>query len=415
MRRIHCSLRWLTFTLAAFAFAAALRADDAWPRFRGPNGLGVVAGVSFPSQWAEDDYLWRRALPGVGHSSPVVWGEKLLVTSADPATAEMFVTALSAATGEQLWEVSFPSERYSIHGANSFASSTPAVDANHIYILHAKPAQVVLLALSHAGKEVWRREFPPYIERHGFGISPMVVDDMVVFACDHQGDSFVVALDAATGDTRWQIVRKPGKAAYATPCVWQAVDGSRQIILCSMAEGMTAVTPEGKQVWQLADVFTERCTNSPVIAGGLVVCSCGAGGNGESMVAVRPGNGGDVAAEVVHRWTKSMPQSVTPVADGELLFIWHDRGVVSCRDLTSGEQLWLERIGGTYYGSPVLVGGKLYGMSDDGEVVVLAAAREFAELGRVDLGEPTNATPAVGGGRMYLRGAKSLACLPAEK
>jgi outer membrane protein assembly factor BamB len=103
------------------------------------------------------------------------------------------------------------------------------------------------------------------------------------------------------------------------------------------------------------------------------------------------------------------------VAHDGLLFVWHDRGVVSCRDLDSGEQLWLERVGGTYYGSPICVGGRLYCMSADGEVVVLAAEREFAELGRVDLGEPSNATPAVSRGKMFLRSVSSLACLPAEQ
>lgn len=405
-----------SLTLAVFAPLASLRADDNWPRFRGPNGLGIIEEISFPTQWTADDYLWRRDLPGVGHSSPVIWRGKLFVTSADPQTAELFVTALDAAMGEGMWELPFPSRPYSIHGANSYASSTPAVDDKHVYVLHAMPESVLVLAITHDGEEAWRKEFPPFEENHGFGISPMVVDDLVVFACDHRGASFAAALDAATGETRWRIERRSGKAAYATPCLWQAADGSRQLILCSMAEGMVGVAPEdGRVLWQLSDVFTNRCTNSPVVAGGLVVCSSGAGGNGDSMVAVRPGDGANVPAEVVHRWTKAMPQSVTPVACDGLLFIWHDRGVVSCRDLTTGEQLWLERIGGTYYGSPICVGGRLYGMSDTGEVVVLAADREFAELGRVDLGEPTNATPAVSGDKMYLRGTRSLACLPAEK
>lgn len=132
------------------------------------------------------------------------------------------------------------------------------------------------------------------------------------------------------------------------------------------------------------------------------------------MVVVRSGDGINVPPEVVYQWTKAMPQSVTPVAHKGLLFIWHDRGMVSCRDLRTGEQLWLERIGGTYYGSPICVSGRLYGMSADGEVVVLAAERKFSELGRVDLGQPSHATPAVGDGKLFLRSMSSLACLPAE-
>ena len=417
MAIISRCIRWAIPLLVALGVVSSLHAaGENWPRFRGDNGLGVVEGVTFPVQWSADDYLWRRDLPGVGHSSPVIWDGRLFVTSADAQTSDLFVTALDTDTGQEVWELSFESQPYSINGFNSFASSSPAVDENHLYVLHASREQVLLLAISHDGKEIWRREFPPFEENHGFGVSPMVVDDMVVFACDHRGASFVIAVDAATGDTRWRIERQSGKAAYATPCVWQAPDGSQQLVLCSMAEGMVGVDPEdGRVLWQLPDVFTNRCTNSPLVAEGLIVCSSGAGGNGESMVVVRPGNGSDVPAEVVHRWTKAMPQSVTPVAHDGLLFIWHDRGIVSCRDLQSGEQLWMERIGGTFYGSPICAGGRLYGMSDVGEVVVLAADREFAELGRVDLGEPSNATPAVSGDKMYLRGTKSLACLPAVR
>jgi outer membrane protein assembly factor BamB len=413
---LRCLLRalLLAFVLQVSVTVSADEGD--WPRFRGPNGSGVAEGVVFPAQWTERDYLWQKDLPGVGHSSPVVWQDQLYVTCGDPETAELTVLALDPATGDQRWSQQLASTPHRFHSANSYASSSPAVDERHVYLLVASPELIELVALTHHGKEVWRRELGSYRANHGFGVSPVVVDDMVVFVCDQLGASFVIALDSATGDTRWRIERQSGKAAYGTPCVWQAPDGSRQLILCSMAEGMVGVAPhdDGRLLWQLPDVFPQRCTNSPVTAAGLVMCSSGQGGNGESMVAVRPGDGAGVSAEVAFRWTKAMPQAVTPVAHEGLLFVWHDRGIVSCRDLQSGEQLWLERIGSSYYGSPICVGGRLYCMSADGEIVVLAAEREFNELGRVDLGEPSHATPAVSQGRMFLRTMSSLACLPAE-
>ena len=416
MRRRITLLRKIVFLVLVWqAGYSVSAAEENWSRFRGPNGSGIAEGVAFPVQWTEQDYLWQRDLPGVGHSSPVIWQDQLYVTCGDPEAAELIVLALETETGDERWSERFGLTPSSFHTLNSYASSSPAVDARGIYLLAASPESIQLVALTHDGEEVWRRDLGPFESQHGFGISPMIVDDLVVIASDHQGASFVTALDAETGDPRWRIERKSGKAAYATPCVWQAPNGNRQLILCSMAEGMVGVEPStGRLLWQLPDVFEMRCTNSPLVAEGLVMCSSGVGGRGVSMVAVRPGDSANVPAEVIFRWTKAIPQTVTPVAHDGLLFVWSDRGVVSCRDLATGEQLWLERIGGTYYGSPICVGGRLYGISDDGEVVVLAAEREFAELGRVDLGAPSHATPAIGRGKMFLRSMSSLACLPAQ-
>ncbi len=416
MRRRITLLRKIVFLVLVWqAGYSVSAAEENWPRFRGPNGLGIAEGVAFPVQWTEQDYLWQRDLPGVGHSSPVIWQDQLYVTCGDPEAAELIVLALDTETGDERWSERFGLTLSSFHTLNSYASSSPAVDARGIYLLAASPESIQLVALTHDGEEVWRRDLGPFESQHGFGISPMIVDDLVVIASDHQGASFVTALDAATGDPRWRIERKSGKAAYATPCVWQAPNGNRQLILCSMAEGMVGVEPStGRLLCQLPDVFEMRCTNSPLVAEGFVMCSSGVGGRGVSMVAVRPGDSANVPAEVIFRWTKAIPQTVTPVAHDGLLFVWSDRGVVSCRDLATGEQLWQERIGGTYYGSPICVGGRLYGISDDGEVVVLAAEREFAELGRVDLGAPSHATPAIGRGKMFLRSMSSLACLPAQ-
>ena len=416
MRHRLTFLRKIVFLVLVWqAGYSVSAAEENWPRFRGPNGLGIAEGVVFPVQWTEQDYLWRRDLPGVGHSSPVIWQDQLYVTCGDPEAAELIVMALDTETGKERWSERIGLTPSSFHALNSYASSSPAVDARGVYLLAASPESVQLVALTHDGKEVWRRDLGPFESQHGFGTSPMIVDDLVVFVSDHLGASFVTALDTATGDTRWRIERKSGKAAYATPCVWQAPNGNRQLILCSMAEGMVGVEPStGRLLWQLPDVFEMRCVNSPLVAEGLVMCSSGKGGRGVSMVAVCPGDGANVPAEVVFRWTKAIPQTVTPVAHDGLLFVWQDRGVVSCRDLATGEQLWLERIGGSYCGSPICVGGRLYGISEDGEVVVLAAEREFAELGRVDLGTPSHATPSVSRGKMFLRSMSSLACLPAQ-
>jgi outer membrane protein assembly factor BamB len=168
-------------------------------------------------------------------------------------------------------------------------------------------------------------------------------------------------------------------------------------------------------VWQLKDVFPVRCVGSPLVAGGLIFGGSGEGGNGKSFTAVRPPASTGGEATVAYQLSKSLPQVPTPVATDELLFVWSDRGVVSCYDLVTGEQHWMERVGGNYYGSPVIAGGKLYCIAADGEVVVLAADKQYKLLGRNELGEPSHATPIVHGGKMYLRTETALICLPASK
>jgi outer membrane protein assembly factor BamB len=243
----------------------------------------------------------------------------------------------------------------------------------------------------------------------------MVVDDTVIVANDNSGESFIVALDAATGEPRWRKSRAPGTESYATPAVWEADDGSHQIVVHSTAEGMAGLSPDdGAVLWQVNDVFPARCVSSPLVAGGLVFGGSGEGGNGKSFAAVKPAANKEEKATVAYRLQKSLPQVPTPVASGDLLFVWSDKGVLSCYDLPTGESYWSERVGGNYYGSPIIAGDKLYCIAASGEAVVVAADKQFKLLGRNELGEASSATPVVHGGKMYLRTETSLACLPAE-
>jgi outer membrane protein assembly factor BamB len=187
-------------------------------------------------------------------------------------------------------------------------------------------------------------------------------------------------------------------------------------VVHSTEEGMAGLAPaDGSTVWQLDEVFPVRCVSSPLVAGGLIFGGSGEGGNGKSFTAVKPPASAGGEATVAYELSKSLPQVPTPVANDDLLFVWSDRGVVSCYDLATGEQHWMERVGGNYYGSPVIAGDKLYCIAADGEVVVLAADKEYKLLGRNDLGEASNATPIVHGGKMFLRTETALICLPASK
>jgi outer membrane protein assembly factor BamB len=398
------------------AGAAAARE---WTRFRGPNGSGLSRATTVPVRWTEKDYNWKVRLPGVGHSCPVLWGEKVFVTSADEETGRRILLCLDAASGRRLWTREFAGTRPGKHGDNSYASATPVVDEHHVYVSWAGAADYLVVALGHDGREAWRADLGTFKSGHGFGASPIVCEGLVVAANDQEGPGFLVALDARTGEVRWKVPRR-SKATYTTPCVYRPKDGPARIIFTNYEHGVTAIDAKsGEVAWEL-DVFDKRhietAIGSPVTAGDLVLASCGWLGVRQEVVAVRPPGGGRGAKpEEVYRIAPSAPLCTTPLVVSELLFLWGDGGVVTCADLRSGEVVWRERVPGSYYASPVCVGERIYNVSRDGDVVVLAASRRFELLARNRLGEGSHSTPAVAGGRMYLRTFSHLISLGGEK
>ena len=380
-----------------------------WSRFRGANGLGQSDATTIPVEWTSEDYNWQVPLPGIGHSSPVISENRVLVTSGDPEGGTRYVTCLRASDGSQLWSREFPSATHHLHARNSYASSTPALDDHHIYCMWATPDAYHLVALDLAdGQTIWRANLGGFKSQHGFAMSPIVYGDVVIVANEQLGESFLAAYDCKTGEERWRCPRKGGiQTAYSVPCILQLEDGTEQIIFNSTGHGMTGVNPKnGKPLWSI-DVFNKRCVSSPVVAGGLVFGSSGQGGSGEALVAVRPGDGSR-EAEVAYQIKKSAPYVVTPVAYRDWIFVWHDGGVVSCHDLADGKLRWRQRVARGFSGSPIRIGSDLYAMTEDGKVVVLAADKDFELRAENDLGEPSRATPAVADGRLYLRTESSL-------
>lgn len=401
----------------AYAAAALLIqpcAAEEWSRFRGPNGAGVST-ANIPARWTDADYAWKVSLPGKGHSSPILWGERLLITSGDEKTGTRIVLCLAADTGRQLWKREFTSQTHGKHSLNSFASATPAADAKRLYVSWATPKEYIVLALDHEGTELWRRDLGPFKTGHGFGVSPIVHDDLLVIANEQDGESSLVALSAADGRARWQVPRD-SQVTYSTPCVYQPKGRPAEIIFTNWTYGITAVDPRsGKTNWE-TKVFSkdhlETAIGSPVVAGDLVLGTCGYLGKGNHTVAVRPvGEPGSGRAEEVYRVERGAPLTTTPLVVGDLLFLWTDDGRATCADAATGKVHWQRRIGGTFYGSPVCAGKHIYCTSADGEVVVLAAAKTFEELARVNLGEPSNATPAIARGKMFLRTESKLMAL----
>jgi outer membrane protein assembly factor BamB len=383
-----------------------------WTRFRGPNGQGQSeSAANIPITWTETDYNWKADLPGVGHSSPVIWGDRVFVTSADRDTATRHVLCLSTADGKILWQRDFPGANYHVHTQNNFAVSTPALDANRIYLAWASSDEFILQALTHDGQDVWQINLGPFVSQHGFGTSPIVVDDEVIITNDQEGETrSLIAVDAATGQERWKIPRKYAdnrqNASYATPCILETPVG-RELIVCSWAYGITSHDLKTGEVNWEAPVFKLRPVGSPVLAGGLILANCGEGSEGKGnnmVVAVKPGSKDGQIPELVYSIPKSSSPYVTTICTaGDLTFLWGDGGIVTCIDAPTGKVHWRERVGGIFYGSPVRVGDRIYCISLDGEVDVLAASSEYKLLARNPLGEASQATPAIADGRMYLR------------
>jgi outer membrane protein assembly factor BamB len=393
-------------------------AAQEWTRFRGPNGSGVSEATTVPTSWDEQDIRWQVDLAGVGHSSPVLWGRRLFVTSGDEKTGTRRATCLDADDGEQLWMREFPSSAHRKHQLNSFASSTPAVDEERVYLFWTTPGDFVVQALDHDGRDVWQRSLGPYKAGHGAGVSPVVHGELVVVANMHEGDSRLLALDRRTGEVRWQTLRD-SKVSYATPCVYAPAGREPELIFTNWEHGITAVDPQsGRTKWAVSifdQSHVETSIGSPFVVDDLVIGTCGWLGHGVQTVAVQPDPTRPGEGREVYRVERGAPLTTTPVAAGDLLFLWADNGIVTFADVRTGEVHWRQRVGGTYYGSPVVVGDHVYCLSTQGEAVVLKASQEYELVARVPLGEGSHSTPAVARGQMYLRTFTKLTCVGGEE
>ena len=382
--------------------------DEPWNRFRGPNGSGISTATTIPVTWTDADYLWQVELP-TGASSPVVWEDKIFVTGADVDKLERSLLCYSATDGKQLWARSVPFTSEKKHARNSYATNTPTVDAKGVYTLWQSRESSQLIGYRHDGGELWRLELGPYSSNHGGGISPIVADGIIALNLAHEGNSFLLAVDASTGKEHWRIPRTKSKATYSTPCVLAAEGGKRQLIFTSWKQGITAVDlASGTVLWE-QNVFEpegieKRAIGSPVTSDGLIYGTCGYTGGKKLLVALDPSaktESGEVKELFrSERNTTHMPSTL--VFNGRV-FNWTDSGVIVCLDAKTGKTVWQARVGGNYSGSPICIDSKLYCLSEDQEMVVIAAADEFQELARIKLDSGSSATPAVSNGVLYFR------------
>jgi outer membrane protein assembly factor BamB len=397
----------LSATVLLFATTNAVAQE--WTRFRGPNGTGVGKPLSLPDNLTPQNIHWKKELEGVGHSSPVLWGDRLFITSANEQTAKRHLTCINAKTGQTLWSKDLSFRPYHHHELNNFASATPTVDSKNVYTIWTSPEAVWVYAYTHAGKEVWRRDLGATRLQHGGANSPTLVGNTLIVSVEQEGegsDGSIYGLDCKNGDTLWRSVRKPSQGApYATPVVHTNKSGKLEVIFPSTSHGFTSLDPKtGSRNWEVPNLFPLRCASSPVIVGGMVLATCGSGGGDKSAVAVRlPQTEGTQTAEIGFKIPRGVSYVTTPIVHEDRLYFWCDNGIVACYNGNTGKEMWRERVGGNYFGSPILSNGKIYAVSTRGELVSIAAEKSFRVMGRYELHEASHATPAVANGLLYVR------------
>ena len=378
-----------------------------WTRFRGPNGSGISDSTTVPTKWDDKDLNWKTELLGRGQSSPVIWGDRIFVTSCDEDASTRYLQCIRVSDGTVLWNRDFPFEIYTKHKNNSYASSTPCVDAEFVYVVWQSKKASSLLAINHAGETAWTYDLGPYRHGQGGASSPILYDDAVVFANDQKQPSFLLAVDRKNGEELWKIPRDGKRACYATPCILHAKNQPAEIIFSHCFEGIIGVDAKsGTPKWH-TDVFgrlPQRALSSPIVSGEFVFATSGAAGGERQLVAIRPNRREDeVSIDEIYRSNRQVPHVPTPLIYEDWLFLWNDNGIVSCLDSKTGKPIWTKRVGGNFFGSPICIDGKLYCVDRDGNVIVLAASDQYQLIARNSLGYPSKATPAVSDGTLFIR------------
>ena len=387
-----------------------------WTRFRGPNGTGVSEATTIPSSWTPADYNWRIELPGIGHSSPVIWGSRLFLLSADPQSATRHVLCYSTEDGSLVWQRDFESATHTLHDRSSYASSTPAIDEERVYFGWSTPTETTLIAFDHDGKEVWKEDLGRWVSQHGFGTSPVVYNDMLLLHNSQQadqlregikpGDSRMMAFNRRTGQLLWETPLVSKNVCYSVPFIYQGESGAAELICTCTGNGVFSLDPySGNKNWEI-DVFDKRTVASPIFAGGHIFGSTGSGAYSQNyVVAVKPGNPPELAYQLNNSSRMKAPYVPGAIAKGNYVFLLYDQGFATCIDARTGEIQWTEaRTGANFSGSPIRVGDNIYCVDEEGVVFVIAAdEKEYRLVSKNPLGEPSRSTPAVSGGRLYLR------------
>lgn len=403
--------------IAVFFILVSLSDDifaNDWPRFRGPDGTGYI-DLAWSGDISETARLWHADLPGEGVSSPIVIGERVYVTCADADTGTRSLLCLSLGTGAIDWKKEFPFRSYKKHKNNSFAASTPTADTERVYVLWQDNANSTLFAYTHEGELVWEFDLGPYTHGQGAAASPVVHAGNVFIANDQKQPSFLIAINAASGEERWRIPRRGKRACYASPGILRHDDGGYEVLFSHCYEGVTGVDPQtGETLWRIAPfgTFSQRALISPFVTQqGSIIAGSGAQGGQRIIVALkRNGDTNTKPIQEIHRVTRGASHVPTPVADDQYLYVWGDMGIVTAVNLETGRRQWQHRVGGNFFASPICLGKFLLNIDTDGNLIVLRGGEQPEVVSTLQLGEESRATLAYSKGNLLVRTQSKLMC-----
>lgn len=419
---------------------------DDWPSFRGLNAAGVSDGQNLPEQWdgvKGTNVKWRVQIPGLAHSSPVVWRDRLFVTTAisskgkatfkpglygdgnaseDRSVHQWKVYCLDKKTGKTIWEhkafEGVPVDKR--HVKATYANSTPATDGRYVVAFFGSQG---LIAYDINGRAVWKKDLgrmdmgaydvPDY--EWGPASSPIIYKDTVIIQCDQQKGSFLTAMDIKTGQTVWKTPREE-LPSWGTPTIYPGKD--RVELITNGANFIRGYDPEtGKELWRLGG-SSKITAPTPVFSGDLIVVASGRRPEMPIFV-IRAGANGDISlkeGETANKYVawarqKSGPYMPTPLIYQDYLYILRNQGILACYNLATGEEIYVERIphqGSGFSGSPIASDGKVYLPSEDGDIFVARAGPKFELLGKNGIGQLLMATPVVSGGMLFVRAQNDL-------
>ena len=435
------------FVVLQLCFVFSVVAEN-WPQWRGPYGNGVSPAKGVPTTWGiKENITWKAPLGGQAVSSPIVWGDRVIVTSqvgrgilrdgfhptlvrgegaagekslgdaprnSEDGKTYFLVEAFSRSEGKRIWEYRLDAEGEfpEVHRKTNMANASPVTDGDHVYAWFATGQ---LVALDMNGKLVWQREmareYSPFALPWGHSTSPTLYEDLIVLLCDHTPASYLLALDKKTGKEVWKADRGKGRRAYSTPFVARGED--RDELITNSSEGIDAYDPlTGEHLWYVKE-SNEFPVPSPSYRDGILYMS--RGHRSGPYMALRTGGQGDVSkSHIKWRVATGAPYVTSVVYYDGLVYMANGAGIVRCIDGETGERVWQERIGGIFSASPAAADGKIYLLAEDGEMVVLEAGRELKVLSRNRIEERTVASPAISNGQLFIRTDDHLVCVGSE-
>lgn len=418
-------IRSLSF-LICVSLGGSILAEN-WPCWRGPRGDGTSAEIHVPVEWngeTGEGIAWKTEIPGKGHSSPIVWDDVIFLTTCLEDSHERMLLCLNRKDGSIRWKSSVAvSPLETKHELNSYASGTPATDGQTVYVTflvadgHEVPAPnvgtprpvtpgiLLVAAYDMNGQKLWSAEPGAFTSVHGFCSSPVIYRNLLIVNGDHDGDSWVAALNRETGELAWKVPREHKTRSYCTPLI-RTIDGKDQMVMTGSKRIVSLDPSTGSTNW-LIDGPTEQFVSSMVYDGKVFYMT--AGFPTHHVMAIRPDGSGDVTQTHITWHSEAAKCYVpSPVLIEDKLLVADDRGTVNCFDTADGNRLWQERLGNHYSGSLVTANGLAYFPADDGIMAIVRPGVQMEVLHRNPLGEYSYASPAISHGQIFIRGEHHL-------